>query len=53
MPKWKTKTREELFWEKVQITESCWLWMAAKDKDGYGQFKVDGRQLKAHRCAWF
>lgn len=26
------------FWMKVQKTESCWLWTAAKTRDGYGTF---------------
>jgi hypothetical protein len=27
----------------------CWIWQLAKDRDGYGQKKVGGRQVKAHR----
>lgn len=36
------------FWEKVdkQGPDDCWIWLAAKDKDGYGMFD---RNKKAHR----
>jgi hypothetical protein len=45
------KTPEERFWEKVEKTDSCWLWTAAKSK-GYGAFKVAGRQEEAHRYSY-
>ncbi len=28
------------FWEKVERTETCWLWTAAKDRHGYGRFRI-------------
>lgn len=41
------------FWEKVNKTESCWVWIAGKRGPGYGSFKVDrGRYVAAHRYAW-
>jgi hypothetical protein len=33
------------FWSKVSKGEYCWLWTAAKDKDGYGIFE----NSRAHR----
>lgn len=30
--------------------DDCWLWDLSKDKDGYGFFKVDGKNVKAHRA---
>lgn len=39
------------FWKKVQRV-GCWLWLASKTADGYGQFKLDGRMVKAHRLAF-
>ena len=52
----------ERFWNKVYLfhaitDEDCWEWIAAKDKDGYGQFNLileDGRKtmVKAHRFVW-
>ena len=43
---------EERFWDKIDMTDSCWLWNALKDKDGYGKFKYEGRMQKAHRVSW-
>ena len=45
----------ERFWDKVCMGEkanSCWEWIAHKDKDGYGVFKLDGVNQPAHRVAW-
>lgn len=30
----------------------CWIWFAAKDRDGYGCIQVSGRKERAHRIAW-
>ena len=47
----KVKT-EESFWAKVQKSDGCWEWMAAKNHNGYGIVsKRSGNQL-AHRVAW-
>ena len=46
------KSAEERFWKKVRKSDGCWEWLAAKNSDGYGQFKVDGRQMLAHRWAY-
>ncbi len=43
---------KQRFWDKVQKTDNCWLWMAGKFKQGYGSFYFQGRHLKAHRMAW-
>lgn len=44
------------FWSKVQIgkEDECWLWLGAKDKNGYGEIKAYGQRFnhKAHRMAW-
>lgn len=32
--------------------ELCWLWQRGKDKDGYGQFSVGYRNIRAHRYAF-
>lgn len=44
------------FMSKVQIPDNeeyCWIWTAAKDRRGYGQFnsKLDGR-WRAHRLSY-
>lgn len=42
------------FWAKVAISgpDDCWEWQGGKQK-GYGYFKVSGKQVKAHRVAYF
>jgi hypothetical protein len=54
-------TIEQRFWAKAnrengpvdpELGTRCWPWMASKDKDGYGQFQLDGRPVKAHRIAF-
>lgn len=43
------KTIADRFWEKVDKTNSCWIWTAAK-RAGYGKFAPStGRQVTAHR----
>lgn len=46
------KTTEERFWAKVEKTETCWNWTAAKPK-GYGHFWVSPANcVKAHRFSY-
>lgn len=48
-------SREDRFWAKVQKTETCWLWTAAKNGPGYGQFGLGTREdglVFAHRFAY-
>ena len=45
-------TTEVRFWMKVNKTEYCWLWLARKDKDGYGRFYWNKKQRGAHRIAY-
>lgn len=42
------------FFSKVDMTEpaGCWIWMAARDANGYGSFKRNGRSVLAHRFAY-
>ena len=42
----------ERFARKVLADGECWLWIAAKDPCGYGQFFWNGRPHKAHRVAY-
>lgn len=32
--------------------DGCWIWTAHATLQGYGQIRVDGKTLKAHRVAW-
>lgn len=40
------------FWKKVDKTDSCWNWLACKDKLGYGQFWFNGKTILAYRASW-
>ena len=42
-------TVEERFWQKVDKSDDCWEWRAAKQKQGYGIFSVGGKNQMAHR----
>jgi hypothetical protein len=52
-------TVEQRFRAKVDTSHDCWMWLGAKDKDGYGVFKPDTRRsspnrsraVRAHRFA--
>lgn len=45
-------TLSERFWTKVQRTETCWLWIRYRNKDGYGRFMFEGRVWNAHRISY-
>lgn len=49
---WKTRSRpeEDRFWEKVDKTETCWIWMAAQTS-GYGYFASEVERY-AHRWSY-
>lgn len=40
------------FWEKVERSDGCWLWKAACTGNGYGAFKIRGRQWAAHQVSY-
>lgn len=40
------------FWALVNAGKGCWLWMGAADNAGYGNYRVAGRSVKAHRVAY-
>lgn len=42
------KSAAERFWAKVQKTETCWVWTAARNSDGYGAFGYKGKVKGAH-----
>ena len=48
------KTPESRFWDNVPMREEgqCWNWHGAKLKGGYGQIKIDGSCVQAHRFSW-
>lgn len=49
----KTDWRDR-FWRHVEKTDTCWLWTASKQKDGYGQFVAFfNKPQLVHRLAYF
>jgi len=40
------------FWNKVRKSNNCWIWVATKNKEGYGKFWFNKKHLKAHRFAY-
>jgi len=41
------------FWSKVEKQDDgCWVWSSHIDRDGYGQFTLDGTSQRAHRVAY-
>lgn len=40
------------FFTKVDIQKECWVWTASTFSNGYGQFKLDGKNLLAHRVSY-
>lgn len=46
---------EDRFWEKVQKTDGCWIWIGGKSTAGYGTFNLgrrgDGYEF-AHRVSY-
>ena len=42
----------DAFWSKIQKTPTCWLWMGAKNKNGYGVLTINKKNYLAHRLSW-
>ena len=44
----------ERFWAKVDVRgpDECWEFSGTRERCGYGQIKVKGRMLMAHRVSW-
>ena len=40
------------FWQKVAKTDSCWLWIGTKTRQGYGQIRRGTKTFYAHRLAY-
>jgi hypothetical protein len=45
---------EERFWGKVTKTgeDGCWVWQGYLGKEGYGYFKVAGKQIRVNRFSY-
>ena len=42
----------ERFFNKVHKTDSCWNWVAATRKEGYGAIKFNGKVIQSHRLSY-
>ena len=42
------------FYSKIKVgkVNGCWVWIAFREKDGYGRFKFNGKNIPAHRFSW-
>lgn len=40
------------FLTKVNVTDGCWIWIAALTQEGYGTYWWDGKTRPAHRYSW-
>ena len=48
-----TTFNERLFWQKVDKTDTCWLWTGYRNKDGYGEFRSKALTTRlAHRISY-
>lgn len=45
-------SEEERFWDKVDRSGECWNWIAGKVPAGYGNFRSEGRLVRAHRWSY-
>lgn len=46
------KNTKKRFFKFVKKTKQCWLWTGACSC-GYGAFRFNGKNIKAHRFSWF
>jgi hypothetical protein len=40
------------FWNKVNKTNSCWIWKAGFCSSGYGKFGTNGKTWRAHKLSF-
>jgi hypothetical protein len=43
----------ERFWSKVDMSGECWTWKASRHPQGYGNFSLNGRIVRAHRFSFW
>jgi len=43
---------EERFWEKVDKSGDCWLWLGAITGAGYAEININGRPVLGHRWSY-
>ena len=40
------------FWARVDASGDCWVWTGAKNRQGYGSQRLDGKRPGAHRVVY-
>jgi len=40
------------FFEKVEKTQTCWIWKGAKTSSGYGVYTYKSKYMRAHRASY-
>ena len=48
---WKIRSEEQRFWDMVEKTNSCWLWIGARNNGGYGESCLNGKTTLAHKVS--
>lgn len=48
-----TEAEQNRFWSKVQKTDTCWFWTGACMVNGYGLLRIRGKNILAHRMAFY
>jgi hypothetical protein len=41
----------KLFWERVEKTETCWIWTGSMNGNGYGKIHINKKKVYAHRLS--
>jgi len=49
---WHGLSVRERFLKYVKKTDTCWLWIGSKDKNGYGRLNIKDSPTLAHRLSW-
>lgn len=40
------------FWNKINKTDTCWLWVGFVHHTGYGVFHLNRKHVSVHRLSW-
>ena len=49
---WRSVATQAKFWTKAFDNGYCWEWQGSKNKDGYGVFRLDDKQVLSHRLSF-
>ncbi len=48
------ETVKQRFLKKIDASNAsgCWVWNANRHRQGYGKFKINNKDVSAHRASW-